>query len=112
MAKKIYLSYILDENTPTYGNRNKFNIYKKSSIANRDIANDSFIESTVHIGTHIDMPYHFYENGQTIEDFDIDFFYFKNILFLEISPKDLVIKEEIIGLLEKEREKKNMMLLS
>jgi len=112
MAKKIYLSYILDENTPTYGNRNKFNIYKKSSIANRDIANDSFIESTVHIGTHIDMPYHFYENGQTIEDFDIDFFYFKNILFLEIFPKDLVIKEEVIGLLEKEREKKNMMLLS
>ena len=100
MAKKIYLSYVLDKNTPSYGNRNKFNVYKKSSILNGDIANDSFIETTVHIGTHIDMPYHFYENGQTIENFDIEYFYFNNILFLELNPNDLVVKEELIDLLK------------
>jgi arylformamidase len=100
MAKKIYLSYVLDENTPTYGNRNKFNLYKKSSILNGDIANDSFIETTVHIGTHIDMPYHFYENGQTIGDFDVEYFYFSNVLFLELNPNELVIKDELIDLLK------------
>jgi len=101
MAKKIYLSYVLDEYTPTYGNRNKFNLYKKSSILNGSIANDSFIETTVHIGTHIDMPYHFYENGQTIEDFDVEYFYFSNVLFLELNPNDLIVKDELISLLKK-----------
>ena len=106
MTKKIYLSYVLDKNTPTYGNRNKFNMYKKSSILKGDIANDSFIETTVHIGTHIDMPYHFYENGQTIENFDVEYFYFNKILFLELNPNDLVVKDELIDLL-KEIENKN-----
>ena len=101
MARKIYLSYILDENTPTYGNRNKFNLYKKSNILNGGVANDSFIETTVHVGTHIDMPYHFYENGQTIEDFDVEYFYFSNVLFLELNPNELIVKDELIDLLKK-----------
>jgi arylformamidase len=105
MAKKFYLSYVLDENTPTYGNRNKFNLYKKSSILNGDIANDSFIETTVHIGTHIDMPYHFYENGQRIEDFDVEYFYFSKVLFLELNPNELVIKDELIDLLKETNNK-------
>ena len=105
MIKKLYFSYVLDENTPTYGNRNTFHIYKKSSILNGDVANDSFIETTVHIGTHIDMPFHFYENGQTIEEFDIEYFYFDNVLFLELNSNNLVIKDELIDLLGKVNEK-------
>ena len=97
---KVYLSYILDKDTPTYGNRNIFNIDKKSSIAKGDIANDSFIQTTVHIGTHIDMPYHFFDNGQSIEAFDCEDFHFKNILFLEIQPKELVIYNELLEKLE------------
>ena len=95
----IYLSHILDENTPTYGNRNKFSIERKSDIANGDIANDSFISSTVHIGTHIDMPYHFYGEGQTIENYSADFWSFKKILFLDIKSTSLIIGEELISLL-------------
>lgn len=100
MANKIYLSYILDENTPSYGNRNKFHMFKKSSIAQGDVANDSFIETTVHIGTHLDMPYHFYENGQTIEDFGVEYFNFENVLFIDIRPNYLVIKDELLEALE------------
>ena len=72
--KRLYLSYLLDKNTPTYGNRNQFICEKKSDIAKGDVANDSSINTTVHIGTHIDMPYHFFENGQTIAYFDINYF--------------------------------------
>ena len=79
--KQFYLSYILDEKTPTYGNRNKFIQTKKSDISRGDVANDTAIETTVHIGTHIDMPYHFFEGGQTIEKFDIDFLNFVIIGF-------------------------------
>lgn len=105
MSKIIYLSHIIDKSTLTYGNRNVFNIEKKSSIIKGDIANDSFISTTVHIGTHIDMPFHFYEDGQTIEDFDAKFWIFqqKEILFVEliIDNGKLIIKDKLINELEK-----------
>lgn len=96
----MYLSYVLNENTPTYGNRNKFLIEKKSSIADGKIANDSSINTTVHIGTHIDMPYHFYENGQTIEDYDADFFIFKKPLIVLVEQEELIIKDKLISKLD------------
>lgn len=96
-----FLSYTLNPKTPTYGNRNEFKIGKQSAIVQGGTANDSTIETTVHIGTHLDMPYHFYENGQTVTSFDADFFHFSKILFLEVHPKHYVIKEDLIHQLEK-----------
>jgi len=92
----VFLSYVLNEMTPTYGNRNKFEQIKKSDISKGDVANDTSISTTVHIGTHIDMPYHFYENGQTIEDYEADFWRFKKPLVLEIQQEELIINEELI----------------
>ncbi len=110
-SKLIYLSYILDKNTPTYGNRNKFVCEKKSDISKGDIANDSSINSTVHIGTHIDMPYHFFEDGQTIEDFDINYFRFKNILFIDMIPENIIIKDDLIEILESKSDKQSYDML-
>jgi len=95
-----FLSYILNQHTPTYGNRNSFSIEKKSDISRGDIANDSFISTTVHVGTHIDMPYHFYQDGQTIKDFDDSFWLFEKILIIEIVPQCIIIKDELIKKLE------------
>ena len=94
--KTIFLSYVLDKSTPTYGDRNKFNQIKQSDISQGDVANDTVISTTVHIGTHIDMPYHFYENGQTIVDFDADFWICTNPLFVEINQRDLIIAEQLV----------------
>lgn len=104
-SKLIYLSYILDESTPTYGDRNKFICEKRSDISKGDVANDSSIETTVHIGTHIDMPYHFFDDGQTVEDFDIDYFRFDNILFVDMIPKNVIVKDDLISILNKIDEK-------
>lgn len=104
-SKYLYLSYLLDENTPTYGNRNKFICEKKSEISKGDVANDSSISTTVHIGTHIDMPNHFFEKGQTIEDFNTDYFRFENILFIDIIPENIIVKEDLIHILERINEK-------
>ncbi len=98
--RKLFLSHILDKDTPTYGNRNYFGIEKKSSIDQGDVANDSFMSTTVHIGTHIDMPYHFYQKGQTINAYDASFWYFQKPLLVEVTPRSLVIKDELIELLE------------
>ena len=99
-SKLLYLSYLLDENTPTYGDRNRFVCEKKSNISKGDVANDSNINTTVHIGTHIDMPYHFFDNGQTIEDFNIDYFRFENILFIDMIPDNIIVKDDLVAILE------------
>lgn len=99
-SKRLYLSYVLDKDTPTYGDRNTFECIKKSDISKGDVANDSSISTTVHIGTHIDMPYHFFEEGQTIEDFSIDYFSSDKVLFIDIIPHHTIIKDDLITLLQ------------
>ncbi len=98
---RVWLSYTINPQTPLYGGRSEnLNIYKTSSIKNGKIANDTKLETTVHVGTHIDMPYHFYENGQTIDDFDIDFWFFNNPLVVELRPKGFIIKDELLSILK------------
>ena len=92
-----YLSYIIDEQTPTYGNRDSVKLIKKSSLANDEPANNTHIQTTTHVGTHVDMPYHFFEDGQTIRDFEASFWFFTNPLFVEITPKDFVVHDELIN---------------
>ncbi len=98
--KTIFLSHLLDQSTPSYGNRERFRITQKSSIARGDSANGSEIQTNVHMGTHIDLPWHFYEDGPTIEEYDAPFWIFNHPLFVEIKPKSLLIEEELIDLLE------------
>jgi arylformamidase len=92
----VYLSHFINEQTPTYRFQNGFNIKKAKSIHNNDIVNESVINTTTHIGTHIDMPFHFYERGQTIKDFPPSFWIFENVLVIELRPKSYVIKDELI----------------
>lgn len=96
----IFLSHILNENTPTYGDRNKFVVEKKSDMDKGDVANDTHITTTVHIGTHIDMPYHFYKDGQTIESYDADFWVFKTPLVVEVYQDEVIIKEKLLDKLK------------
>jgi len=69
----IFLSYKIDSNTPMYGGREGFILTKSSSIEKGDAANTSIWTFPNHLGTHIDFPFHFHQNGQTIEDFPVDF---------------------------------------
>lgn len=99
--KKIWLSHTLDDKVPLYGGRvENFKIYKTSSIDEGKIANDTKIETTVHIGTHIDMPYHFHQNGQTIDDFDIDYWFFSKPLIIDFKPTDYIIENDLISILD------------
>lgn len=96
----IYLSHSLNRATPSYGGREGFKVIKSSSVKNGDISNNSRIETTVHIGTHVDLPYHFYEHGQKIQDYSSDFWFYNKPLIVEIKPDELVINEELIGRLK------------
>lgn len=101
MSKMIFLSHFLDEKTPSYGNRNVFRLESKRSMMCGDHANDSFLHMSVHQGTHSDMPIHFYENGQSIEDYPASFWVFDYPIVIEIKPKNEVIYQEVVNVINK-----------
>jgi arylformamidase len=94
----IILSHIIDSETPTYGNRDKFIAEEPSCIRNGDTANSSkWTFTTNHLGTHIDMPKHFFENGQTLTDVPIGFWTSEKVQLLDVrcSSAKLINKEDL-----------------
>ena len=64
----IYLSHFIDNDTHTYVNRTNIKIDQVSDINMNDSANSfSFSTSSNHIGTHIDLPSHFYDSKKKCE---------------------------------------------
>ena len=98
--KYIYLSHFLTPNTPTYGDRDKFSIQENSSISKGDTANSfSMNFSTNHMGTHIDLPKHFFGDGKSLNDFDPDYWFYNNVSVVDI-PKgngELIIPEDFLN---------------
>ncbi|MCK4358207.1 MAG: cyclase family protein [Candidatus Cloacimonetes bacterium] len=85
MDKYVLLSYYLNQKTPSYGKRDKFTVNETSQIINGDSANSSsWFFSTNHIGTHIDMPRHFFNNGKTVTDYSPEKWFFHNIQVINI----------------------------
>lgn len=93
--KAKYLSHHIDNSTPSYGNRDKVIITPKSRIEDGETANTSSWNLTNnHIGTHVDVPKHFYINGRTITDLTPDFWFFKTISLIDIPCSDPVLISE------------------
>ena len=86
------LSHFISNITPTYKNLNPPNIvYDLALPKNINI----YINN--HTSTHIDLPAHFCKNEKTLNDFDEDFWFFKNIGFLKSSLDDLVDNLETLS---------------
>lgn len=83
--KYIYLSHFLNEDTPSYGNRNPFKREFDSQISCCKTANSQIWHLSNHIGTHIDFPYHFDEVGKKLQDYPPNFFIFKDIQLLNLE---------------------------
>lgn len=81
----ICLSHIISQSTPSYGNRDKIFIRSNSSIAAGSFANSScWIFSNNHIGTHMDSPYHFCENGKKTFEIPISNFFFYKVGVIDL----------------------------
>lgn len=84
-----YLSHPLDENTPSYANRDEVILKAKSSISDGETANTTDIRITNnHIGTHIDVPKHFYDKGRTLTDVHPKEWFFKNPVLIDIPCEE------------------------
>lgn len=94
----ILLNHILDRNTPSYGNRDQIDIKPASQISEGDTANSlSWHFSINHIGTHIDLPRHFYEEGDTITDVEPAEWIFKTVSLVDIpcNTAHLITKDDL-----------------
>jgi len=92
----IWLSHVLNENTPTYNNQSKVTISKKSSIQNGQSANSSLLSFSSHDGTHVDAPFHFVQNGKKIDSYEAMDWIFNNPLVLKAkceSKKTIQIED-------------------
>ncbi len=96
--KIINLSYILSNNTPSYGSRHKFKIIKEKSILDGDSSNSFTLSFLNHMGTHIDAPNHFHKDGKKIADFEPEELIFNNpqLINVDLSQFNEISKSTIV----------------
>ncbi len=75
--KVIDISTPITKDTIMWEDEFKPVIERFGSIKDGDIANSSYIKMSLHTATHIDFPKHFFDDGKTQEDFELNKFYGK-----------------------------------
>jgi len=92
--KKIFLSYLLNEDLSAYGNGKRMSLEFPNDQDKGDSCNGSEIFLPTHFGTHIDFPFHFSKNHKTSDKYYAEEFIFNNIELIELgdfSKDDLLI---------------------
>jgi len=100
VIKRVFLSHTINTETPAYGGRKQVELDRISDISNGDTANNTRLSMSVHTGTHLDMPLHFFADGQDISSFDADFWFFSKPLFVDVEPADYVVGNELVSKLD------------
>ena len=81
----IEFSYPIDTQKPVVDPKlNPPRVIPRTRLAEGKSSNTSYIEMYAHTGTHIDMPWHFIEQGRRINDFSVEEFVFHHVLLLQI----------------------------
>ncbi len=66
------ISVLLNENIPVWPGDPPVKIERTLSLEQGDIANASRIATSLHWGTHIDAPYHFYPDAWTVDQIPLE----------------------------------------
>lgn len=100
----IYLSHPLSSNTPLYGGAKNIDIAPNTKIRKGDTANSLMLSFPNHAGTHLDVPYHFFENGKKLTDYDPHFWIFNHPLCIDVPSEDgyLVKYEDVVDSIKSE----------
>jgi arylformamidase len=100
------LSHYLDSTTPCYGNAFHAQFSKASCICDGASSNSLKMTFSNHIGTHIDLPRHFDDNGLHLNDYAPESWFFKQVQLLDIPLKDeeLLSVSHLEGKIEKNTE--------
>jgi len=95
IKKTVLLSHFISEDTPLYGGDKNIKIIPHKSIKNGDSCNTLFLAFPNHISTHVDLPFHFFENGKKVSDFSSEKWFFNKVFLLTL---DSISPSEIIGI--------------
>ena len=88
----IFLSHFININTPVYGGlKDKIIINEVNKISKGDSSNNTYLSFPAHVGTHIDFPYHFNSKAKTSSQYDVTFWIFNEVGFLECEISDIEI---------------------
>lgn len=87
-----YLSYPFDAVIPVYGGLESITPGKIKSIQNGDTSNTFVFTLQNHWCTHVDVPYHFFEQGGKIIDYEADFWIFQKpqVICFDLKPSELL----------------------
>ena len=94
---KIYdLSPEINEDMATYKNKAE-NLPKIKAIRTikEGIANESRIDIYLHTGSHVDAPYHFLQNGKTIEKINLEKFMGKAVVLDFTNAKNSITENNL-----------------
>ncbi|MCA6439605.1 MAG: cyclase family protein [Chitinophagaceae bacterium] len=94
----IFLSHTLNENTPAYGGvTNSVVVERVNEIAKGNTSNNLKITLPVHIGTHIDFPYHFSDTGKKSHQYPASYWIFEKVGFLECHVDEVPDRLDTLG---------------
>lgn len=95
--KYLLLSYPINESTPLYESIPMHRILPYSEISKGDAYNSVVISIHNHIGTHIDAPKHFIDDGKPIYEYNLDELVFKNPVIVDCLRDDesLIVPDDL-----------------
>lgn len=68
----IDISLTITPGMPVWPGDNPVDLHRVSKIEEGDAANVTYLAASAHTGTHVDAPYHFLKDGNTVEDLSLD----------------------------------------
>lgn len=104
MNKSVFLSHPVSINTPLYGGAKDINISIQTAISSGDTSNSLFLSFPNHVGTHLDVPYHFFDNGKKLTEYDSSFWIFNHPICVDVPSKDgyLVKYNDVANAIDKQ----------
>ncbi|MCB0482444.1 MAG: cyclase family protein [Flavobacteriales bacterium] len=87
MSKYVYLSHLLNSETPLYGGVKNITIEADSKMKAGDTANTLFLKFNNHSGTHVDFPKHFSDSGKSLNDYGATFWQFDFVFLYEVEAQ-------------------------
>ncbi len=93
------LSHPLRPSTPAYGGGEGLTVRPLTAIARGGTANTVELSFPNHLGTHVDLPAHFFDGASTLTDFPPDSWIFTCPALLDVqpSPDGLIHPEGLLG---------------
>lgn len=81
-----FLSYVLNEATPAYGDGPSLAVEQTRDMSRGDTCNTQVWHLPNHVGTHIDMPRHFSRTGAGLDGFPADFWICNQVCHILLAP--------------------------